>query len=568
MRCTRSKTVLVRWIPTAILTFASCAIVADDVEEYRAFATRTPGDAGAGRKVFEGDKAKCSRCHVVGTDERKAGPNLLGIADKHPRAKLIHHILKPSTEILAGYATQVIVTNQGEAHTGIVKNRGVETLELWIATGEVIKIPTSKIASDKAARPSLMPDGLQTELMKEEFADLIAYVESLVDPNAYQHASFATPDEIQSLKKPIRLVPIHGEKLSFGHPVWLEPMPGLPDTFVVVENDPAKIWLLEISSSGTRKTLFLDLKKEIHTGQHMGLMGLAFHPSFLQNRRYFLNHHYLENGAFGTYIVERRASGDLRRDAGVPSRRLLRITQRTQLHTGGMLAFGPDDYLYIGTGDGGPQEDPEGHAQNATLLNGAILRIDVDSRDPGLEYAIPESNPHHDSADSRIRQEIWATGLRQAWRFSWDAKTQDLWVGDVGQTRFEEITLVRQGENHGWNVYEGFLPFSDRFRKKGTKYVPPIVALARKHGASVTGGYVYRGKRSKSYEGVYIFADYESRRMWGLTQKDRRLTKIREIGRAPDRVTTFAVDTDGEIYLLGYDTGMIYRVALESSVFE
>ena len=153
---------------------------------------------------------------------------------------------------------------------------------------------------------------------------------------------------------------------------------------------------------------------------------------FEENRKYYLDHHFKINGRFGTFIVERRVTPDGRRDAAVPSRRLLRIDQSTIFHTGGMVAFGPDGYLYIGTGDGGPQTDPEGHAQDLSLLLGKVLRIDVDRQDPGLEYAIPRTNPFLGHPDEQVRQEIWAYGLRQAWRFSWDPLTKDLWVGDVG----------------------------------------------------------------------------------------------------------------------------------------
>lgn len=232
------------------------------------------------------------------------------------------------------------------------------------------------------------------------------------------------------------------------------------------------------------------------------------------------------------------------------------------------MAFGPDGFLYIGIGDGGPQEDVEGNGQNLRLLLGSILRIDVDHRSPGLSYAFPESNPFVTNPDPRVRKEIWAYGFRQPWRFSFDPVTQDLWVGDVGQNSYEEIAIVRGGENHGWNVYEGHARFSDKYRLEGRQYVAPVVSLLRKHGVSVTGGYVYRGERSPTFKGVYICGDFESKRVWGLTQENRKLKRIREIGTSPDRIASFGVDHNGGLYLVGYDNGTIYRIRLENSVFE
>ncbi|MCH2375191.1 MAG: PQQ-dependent sugar dehydrogenase [Planctomycetes bacterium] len=539
-----------------------------NIEAYQRYASQADGNAARGKLVFEGEKARCNRCHTVGEDERRAGPNLLGIADKYDRGKLIEAVLVPSKEILAGYGTSVVVTRTGEVHTGIVKRRTDSRVELFIADGKIQQLSVEAIAEESSDETSLMPAELHGVMTQEEFADLIAYLSDLKDPNAYAMAVAGAPQAIESVARPIRLEPFHDGRIRFAHPNWIAQVPGLQASFLVVENDPAKVWLLEVDSGVTRKMLFLDLKNEAYTGKNKGLMGLAFHPHFKENRKYYVNHHLLEDDQFGPVVIERRATKDLRRDSGTPSRRVLRIEQPTLAHTGGMLEFGADGFLYIGTGDGGPQTDPEGHGQDLTCLNGKVLRIDIDRRDPGLAYSIPKSNPFRDHSDSRVRQEIYAYGLRQAWRFSFDPVTNDLWVGDVGQNMFEDVTIVRAGENHGWNVYEGFRPFSDAFKKKGREYVPPVVALGRKHGGSVTGGYVYRGKRSPSYVGVYIFCDFESKRIWGLTQKNRGLTKIRQIGTAPDRVASFGIDRNGELFALGFDYGMVYRLVLDDSVFE
>jgi len=216
-------------------------------------------------------------------------------------------------------------------------------------------------------------------------------------------------------------------------------------------------------------------------------------------------------------------------------------------------------------GDTGPQEDPQGHGQNTTLLLGKMLRIDVDHPANGRPYAIPPDNPFVNRND--VRPEIWALGFREPWRFSFDPLTGEFWVGDVGQDRYEEVDIVLPGENYGWNVYEGFEPFSNRYRKPGADYVLPVFAYARKFGVSVTGGWIYRGDTNSSFYGVYIFGDYQSRRLWGLTQENRQLKKIRELGLAPQRIVSFGRDLQGELYLVGYE-GTIYRIDFQNAVFE
>jgi glucose/arabinose dehydrogenase len=359
-------------------------------------------------------------------------------------------------------------------------------------------------------------------------------------------------------------VPLHDDTMRFDHPVWVIAIPGSKGAFLIVEQKTRKLWRFE--ENRPEKDLFADFSNEATTGEFEGVVCVAFHPRFLENRKYYVNYHVRNQGSFfSPVIIERQATRDLRRDAGVPSRRLLQIHQDTDLHWGGMLAFGPDGYLYIGTGDAGPQGDPEGHGQDLSQLAGAILRIDVDRPQDGKPYAIPESNPYRNSR-APVRAEIWAWGLRNPWRFSFDSVVGDLWVGDVGQNLFEEVSIVRAGENHGWNVYEGFVPFSDRYRRKSERYTPPVMSYRRKYGGSVTGGYVYRGKRNASYYGAYIFGDFASKRIWALTQAGRRLTEVRQIGESPQRIVSFGVDPDGELLLVGYE-GTISRLVLDDSNF-
>jgi glucose/arabinose dehydrogenase len=194
-----------------------------------------------------------------------------------------------------------------------------------------------------------------------------------------------------------------------------------------------------------------------------------------------------------------------------------------------------------------------------------MLRIDVDRRDAGLAYGIPADNPFRGRPDAR--PEIWAYGLREPWRFSFDSVTGDLWVADLGQERGDEIDIVRRGENCGWNVFEGFELFSKEQRKEGTVYVPPIFSTRRKHGSAVMGGLVYRGDKRSSFYGVYIFGDHQSKRIWGLTHDNRSLRTIRQIATAPQIITSFATDEAGNIYVVGYQ-GMIYQLDFTGAKFE
>ena len=296
-----------------------------------------------------------------------------------------------------------------------------------------------------------------------------------------------------------------------------------------------------------------------------GLLGLAFHPNFHQNRKYYYAKHLVEDGKFATYIFERQAATDYKTDSGRAPRRILKLDEVTGVHYGGGLQFGPDGFFYVGMGDSGPQEDPQGHGQDTMLLLGKMLRIDVDHASEDRPYTVPADNPFLGRSD--VRPEIWAIGLREPWRFSFDPITAELWVGDVGQDRYEEVDIIRRGENYGWNVYEGFEPFSNRYRKAGVNYTPPVFSYGRKFGVSVTGGFVYRANPKSSFYGVYVFGDFQSQRVWGLKHKQRKMQKIRQLAIAPQRVVSFGRDSEGELYLVGYE-GTIYRLHFEDSAFQ
>jgi glucose/arabinose dehydrogenase len=194
-----------------------------------------------------------------------------------------------------------------------------------------------------------------------------------------------------------------------------------------------------------------------------------------------------------------------------------------------------------------------------------MLRIDIDHPDGDRPYAIPGDNPFR-SRDG-AGPEIWAYGFREPWRFSFDSATGDLWVGDVGQDRIEEVDVVRRGENLGWNVYEGFDLFSGRYRKEGASFVPPVFAYTRRLGNSITGGYVYRGAADSPFNGVYVCGDYNSKRVWGLRQSDRKLTGIWQLCTSPQSIASFGRDETGAIYVVGYE-GTIFKLDFSAASTE
>lgn len=545
-------------------------------KEFRDFAMGHDGDARAGRVLFNDPRTGCFKCHSTDGRGGKAGPDLFAIRDKFPRSELIEAVLNPSASIAVGYEMTIVEKKSGDEIVGVIKDGTAESIELIQGNGERVHIARSDIKSQRGSKISLMPQGLEAGLSLEEFADLIGFLTTLRQAENSLASNRGMPENIPALAKPIKLTPFLSEPVQSppgfapqGYQVqngllWFGQIPGTRDVFLAA-HETGKIFRIDKSGTNEVKMLFADLSKEIFNERGPnGLVCLAFHPRFRENRKYYAEHQVFEHGKIVTTVVERRAGADFVSDSGEPSRRLWETEATTEVHTGGCMAFGPDGYLYISMGDTGPQGDPEGHGQNLGLELGKILRIDVDREDAGLKYAIPRDNPFYGRTNAR--PEIWAYGLREPWRFSFDPVTKDLWVGDVGQDRVEEVDIVRGGENYGWNVYEGFEPFSNRYRRADENFVPPVFAYRRKFGNCVIGGCVYRGDKHSSFYGVYICADYTSRRIFGLTQENRVLKSVREIGVAPELIAEFATDERGEVYEVGYG-GMVFHLELADADF-
>lgn len=532
--------------------------------EYQRTELLREGDASRGERLFHQDpRLNCFQCHTTDGSAAKAGPDLSTAGDKFTRRELIDAVLHPSGSIAVGYSTTTIHTRSGDDFSGIIKDASDAAVELMGADGQRNRIPRSEIELQQTSDISLMPEGLQAGLSLPEFTDLIEYLVSLKEPASSRQISHGMPAEIESLAAPVPLEPWLPESIRFQHPVWFGPVPGESNVFMIVEHESGKIWRLDAAGGQTNKTVFLDTG-EFQKGTR-GLLGMVMHPAFQTNRRYFIAKHGVQNGRFATRIFEYEAAPDLKSDSGKPPRVVLKFDETTNVHYGGSLQFGPDGFLYIGMGDSGPQGDPEGHGQNTGLFLGKLLRIDVGASTDSHPYSVPDSNPF--AGRTGFLPEIWAYGFREPWRFSFDRLNGDLWVGDVGQDRYEEVDLVQGGENYGWNVYEGFEPFSNKYRRPDEHFTPPVFAYSRRFGPSVTGGFVYRGDPNSSFYGVYIFGDYQTKRLFGLTQRHRRLETVRQLGTAPEPVVSFGQDASGNLYVVGYD-GMIFKMNFNRSHFE
>ena len=302
---------------------------------------------------------------------------------------------------------------------------------------------------------------------------------------------------------------------------------------------------------------YLDISSLVVAGGERGLLGMAFHPRYAENGRFFVMYTAREGGTntVARYQVSRADANQADPNSGVT---LLAIEDFAPNHNAGMLAFGPDGYLYVGTGDGGGGNDPQRTAQNLGHLFGKMHRLDVDGGEP---YAIPRDNPFVNRGDTR--PEIWAYGLRNPWRYSFDRATGDLWIADVGQNRYEEINRQpadsRGGENYGWSIMEGAhcLRGNDCDRSGLTL---PVAEYDRGGGCSVTGGYVYRGDRSPALTGAYFFADYCTGKIWSLHQGADGGWVQTELADTEFSISSFGEDADGEVYITDLRGGAVYRL--------
>lgn len=311
-----------------------------------------------------------------------------------------------------------------------------------------------------------------------------------------------------------------------------------------------------ISSGELLRDPFLDLSGELSTGGERGLLGLAFPSDYQETGRFYV--YYTGDG--GQSVLSRFSVTPGNPNRANPDSEEVLLTQEQPFsnHNGGQIVFGPDGYLYVGLGDGGSGGDPQGNGQNLGTFLGKLLRLDV-SGDAG--YAVPPSNPFVDRDGAR--DEIWAYGLRNPWRFSFDRETGDLYIADVGQDAYEEVNFVAAGTgaglNYGWKVMEGLHCYEASDCDQAGLTLPVIeYPHGPQWGTSITGGYVYRGSDVPALQGSYVFADFVSGRVWSASAEGGWAPKpLFETG---FNVSTFGEDAAGELYVAAYDSGMIYRV--------
>jgi len=300
---------------------------------------------------------------------------------------------------------------------------------------------------------------------------------------------------------------------------------------------------------------FLDISDRVGSkGSEQGLLGLAFHPQYPANGFFYVN--YTDHNG-DTVISRFSVSPDTNRADPASELKMLTINQPYANHNGGAVAFGQDGYLYLGLGDGGSGGDPLGNGQSLNTFLGKILRLDVDHDIP---YSIPPDNPFAGSGE--LYREIWASGLRNPWRFSFDPATGDMFIGDVGQDSWEEIDVVQSGTpgglNFGWNVYEGNHPYARGGSSSG--FVLPVAEYSHSEGCSVTGGGVSRGAGLPAWNGIYLYGDFCTGFVWGLLNQGGswQSQRLFETGLG---ISTFGVDEAGGIYVADYRSGTIYRLA-------
>ncbi|CAN5706041.1 hypothetical protein BH10CHL1_BH10CHL1_17000 [soil metagenome] len=358
--------------------------------------------------------------------------------------------------------------------------------------------------------------------------------------------------------------------VPFGSATFTEPVKiaTAGDNRLFIVEQPGRIYVLQ--ADGTKiATPFLNISNRVSTGSEQGLLGMVFEPG--DPKTFYINY---TNTRGDTVLSRYKVSSGNNNVADPASKRIvLSMAQPYANHNAGDLAFGPDGHLYIPLGDGGSADDPENRAQDLNVLLGKILRIHVTGV---TTYTIPSDNPYANDNNPATRAEIWASGLRNPWRFSFDRQTHDIWIGDVGQGAREEIDFQPAnsdgGENYGWDCFEGNVNHTQRSPKCTTNaadYISPVFDYTHSDGIAVTGGYMYRGARYPNLVGHYIFADYGSGNFW-ITASDGlggwATTKYARKAGWPSNPSTFGQDLNGELYVADLSSGIIYQVQDESLV--
>jgi glucose/arabinose dehydrogenase len=348
--------------------------------------------------------------------------------------------------------------------------------------------------------------------------------------------------------------------LTFSQPVLAIQTPRDGDWWYVVEK-AGRIYRFDARDpAASQAFLVVDLSDRVNPVGEGGLLGMAFHPNFPATPEIYLSYTGDDpKTGFESRIARYTSDDDGARIDSGSEQIILSAPQPNTNHNGGNIAFGADGYLYIGLGDGGGSGDPDDNAQNPDTLLGTMLRIDVDSDDP---YAIPSDNPFVSGGGQR---EIYAFGLRNPWRWSFDrVDGATLWAGDVGQNAWEEIDIIERGGNYGWRCYEGNAEYNLAGCQARDTYDFPLAVYGRDEGHSVTGGYVYRGNYITLLKGTYVFGDFISGRIWGLSSEDGTWQRRTLIGSNSGlSIVSFAEDHSGELYVVDFGGGLYRLVSSE-----
>lgn len=362
----------------------------------------------------------------------------------------------------------------------------------------------------------------------------------------------------------------------FDRPVSLaEPGDGSGLLFVVEQ--AGRIWSFPDDLQTSDAKLFLDIRPKVNRrGNEEGMLGLAFHPRYKENGEFFV--YYSASDPRRSIVSRFKVSGTDPRQADPTSEQQIWVSDKDPFenHNGGCVLFGPDGYLYISLGDSGAADDPLMSGQNPKDWWASILRIDVDHPANGKPYGIPTDNPvRRDPKFKHWAPEVYCIGLRNVWKFSFDRETGALWAGDVGQNLWEIVHLIENGGNYGWSIMEGLHPFRPKFRQRAdtaSKLTPAMAEYPHglkqegnreDIGKSITGGYVYRGKKLPDLGGVYVYGDFESGRIWGLKANGREVLasdELIDLGTQKGmQISSFGEDRAGEMYILAFD-GRIHHL--------
>jgi uncharacterized repeat protein (TIGR03806 family) len=343
-----------------------------------------------------------------------------------------------------------------------------------------------------------------------------------------------------------RTEPAFPKLASFFEALDMAALPG--GNRLAVAERPGKIFTFVNDPQTAKADLLIDLKKTVYA--------ITFHPRFDKNPYLYVTYITKPEGPGGTKIGRFTVSGDPPRCD--PAAEKILFEWPSGGHNAGCLKFGPDGMLYVGTGDGSGIADEFHTGQDVSDLLSSVLRIDVDHPDPGKSYGIPKDNPFVGKAGAR--PEIWAYGIRQPWKMSFDRATGELWVGEVGQDLWESVLKVEKGGNYGWSVMEGTHPFRPERKRGPTPILKPIVEHPHSDFRSLTGGFIYHGKRLPDLAGAYIYGDFDTGRVWGLRYDGKKVTWQRELTRTTHRIVSFGEDQAGELYYLDFVAGRPHRL--------